>query len=145
MAFDFYEFRSEANRKLNSQKWFTVLQDYGQNLNKPFMVDQIDLDRLTTNSYQNWYNTNHKAYQVDTKIISSIKNELATHKILIFMGTWYGDSKREVLRFIKVLEATGFPMENLKIVAVDQRKIKKKPHRRRMVTTHQTRAYFYFL
>lgn len=90
--------------------------------NQPYMVGQIDLNGLTSNSYQTWYDTNHKAYQVDNQIISSIKNELATHKILVFMGTWCGDSKREVPHFIKTLEAADFPMENLKIVAVDRRK-----------------------
>ena len=90
--------------------------------NQPFMVGQIDLNGLTSNSYENWYNTNHKGYQVDTEITSSIKNELAKHKVLVFMGTWCGDSKREVPRFLKVLEAADFPMENLKMVAVDHRK-----------------------
>ncbi len=90
--------------------------------NQPFMVGQIDLNGLNSNSYQNWYNTNHKAYQVDTELVSAFKSDLVKHKILIFMGTWCGDSKREVPRFIKILEATDFPMENLKIVAVDRRK-----------------------
>lgn len=90
--------------------------------NQPFMVGQIDLDGLNSNSYQNWYSTNHNAYKVDTEIVSTFKNDLVKHKILIFMGTWCGDSKREVPRFIKILEAADFPMENLKIVAVDRRK-----------------------
>lgn len=90
--------------------------------NQPYLVGKIDLNGLTSNSYQGWYNSNHKSYEVDTKTTSSVKNELGTHKILVFMGTWCGDSKREVPRFIKTLEAADFPMENLKIVAVDRRK-----------------------
>ncbi len=35
MRFAFGTFRSEANRKLNSQKWFTVLQNYGEKINEP--------------------------------------------------------------------------------------------------------------
>ncbi|WP_324025457.1 helix-turn-helix transcriptional regulator [Maribacter sp. BPC-D8] len=35
MAFDFNEFRSDANRKLNSKKWFSTLQDFGENLDEP--------------------------------------------------------------------------------------------------------------
>jgi len=35
MVFDFYDFRSEANRKLNSKKWFKNLQDFGKTLNEP--------------------------------------------------------------------------------------------------------------
>jgi len=104
---------------LSAQQFNQEIKVEGQ---QPFLVGQIDLNGLTSNSYQNWYATNHTAYQVDTKTVSSIKDELAKHKILVFMGTWCGDSKREVPRFIKILEAQGFPMENLKIVAVDRRK-----------------------
>ncbi|UKM64798.1 helix-turn-helix transcriptional regulator [Flavobacteriaceae bacterium GSB9] len=35
MKFAFSEFRSEANRKLNTKKWFETLQNYGKNLNEP--------------------------------------------------------------------------------------------------------------
>ena len=35
MIYDFTEFRSEANRKLNSKKWFKKFQDYGIGLNDP--------------------------------------------------------------------------------------------------------------
>jgi thiol-disulfide isomerase/thioredoxin len=42
------------------------------------------------------------------------------------MGTCCGDSKREVPRFIKILKPVDFPMENLKIVALDKRKEKYK-------------------
>tara|TARA_R110000787_G_scaffold201935_1_gene312732 strand:- start:17637 stop:18233 length:597 start_codon:yes stop_codon:yes gene_type:complete len=35
MRFAFGTFRSEANRKINSKKWFTSLQDYGEFLDEP--------------------------------------------------------------------------------------------------------------
>ena len=35
MVFDFMEFRSEANQKLNSDKWFGKLQDFGQSVEEP--------------------------------------------------------------------------------------------------------------
>jgi len=35
MAFDFFDFRSEASQKLNSKKWFNTFQDFGKNLNEP--------------------------------------------------------------------------------------------------------------
>jgi thiol-disulfide isomerase/thioredoxin len=34
------------------------------------------------------------------------------------MGTWCGDSKKEVPRLYKVLEASNFPMEQLSVIAV---------------------------
>ncbi|MDO6473570.1 helix-turn-helix transcriptional regulator [Maribacter sp. 1_MG-2023] len=35
MAFDFNDFRSDANRKLNSKKWFSTLQDFGEDIDEP--------------------------------------------------------------------------------------------------------------
>lgn len=55
MAFDFYDFPSEANRKLNSKKWFSTLQDFGQNLNEPlaelYIFDFLSDKRNETYSY----------------------------------------------------------------------------------------------
>lgn len=55
MAFDFYDFRSEANRKLNSKKWFNTLQDFGKNLDEPlielYVFDFLSDKRNETYSY----------------------------------------------------------------------------------------------
>ncbi len=55
MAFDFYDFRSEANRKLNSKKWFATLQQFGQHLNEPlaelYVFDFLSDKRNETYSY----------------------------------------------------------------------------------------------
>ena len=55
MAFDFYDFRSEANRKLNSKKWFKTLQDFGKNQKEPlvelYVYDFLSDKRNETYSY----------------------------------------------------------------------------------------------
>jgi DNA-binding CsgD family transcriptional regulator len=55
MAFDFYDFRSEANRKLNSKKWFNTLQGFGKNLDEPlidlYVFDFLSDKRNETYSY----------------------------------------------------------------------------------------------
>ncbi|MEL6916684.1 MAG: helix-turn-helix transcriptional regulator [Bacteroidota bacterium] len=35
MLFDFSDFRSEANRAVNSEKWFKTFQEYGESLDEP--------------------------------------------------------------------------------------------------------------
>ncbi len=55
MAFDFNDFRSEANRKLNSKKWFVALQDFGQTLDEPlaelYIFDFLSDKRNETYAY----------------------------------------------------------------------------------------------
>lgn len=104
---------------LTSQK---INQEIKIENQQPYMVGQITIDALASNSYQSWYQNNYNSYKVNTNLIESVEDELSKHKILLFMGTWCGDSKREVPRFIKILETAHFPMENLKIVALDRRK-----------------------
>lgn len=99
-----------------------INQEIAMENGQSFLVGQINVEGLSSNTYKAWYESNHNGYETDQETISSFKNELSEHKILLFMGTWCGDSKREVPRFIKILEAADFPMENLKIVAVDRRK-----------------------
>ncbi|MCW8981693.1 MAG: LuxR C-terminal-related transcriptional regulator [Altibacter sp.] len=67
MRFAFGSYRSEANRKLNSKKWFTIFQNYGEQLQEPlaelysyaFLSDRTHnlyayyLEDLKTNSYYN--------------------------------------------------------------------------------------------
>jgi thiol-disulfide isomerase/thioredoxin len=96
-------------------------QQINQENGPSFLIGQINIEGLSSKSYQSWYSNNHKAYQVDKEIIASIKAKLAKHQILLFMGTWCGDSKREVPRFIKILEAADFLMEHLKTLALDRR------------------------
>ncbi len=55
MAFDFNDFRSKASRKLNSKKWFSTLQSFGQQLEEPlaelYVFDFLSDKRNETYNY----------------------------------------------------------------------------------------------
>ena len=87
-----------------------------------YLVGKIDTNALKAEPYNSWYPKNHTDYQVDSTLINPHKEAVNSHKVLLFMGTWCGDSKREVPRFVKILETMDFPSENLKMVALDRRK-----------------------
>lgn len=57
MAFDFNDFRSDANRKLNSKKWFSTFQNFGKSIDEPLAELYIfnflsDKGNETHNYYQ---------------------------------------------------------------------------------------------
>ena len=87
-----------------------------------FLLGEIVQAQLETASYQSWFKANYQNYAVDKEMVALFSDALAQHEILLFLGTWCGDSKREVPRMLKVLKAANFPTEKLKIVAVDRRK-----------------------
>jgi thiol-disulfide isomerase/thioredoxin len=88
----------------------------------PFLIGRISPEAISQKPYGIWFTPNFENYTVDMATISKFKNELKNYQILIFLGTWCGDSKREVPRFLKILDIANFPDKNLKIVALDSRK-----------------------
>ena len=86
------------------------------------LLGKIDKVGLTNGDYNVWFDKQYENYVTDSKTIKSIKNELNKYKITMFMGTWCGDSKREVPRLYKILEEVDYPLDNLTVVALDYEK-----------------------
>ena len=101
-------------------------QEYNQEITlengKKFMVGKITKEGLENEPYQTWFKNGYTSYKVDDQMIEMFKKSLKSHDVKLFLGTWCGDSKREVPRILKILTAGGFPMEQLEMVALDRRK-----------------------
>ncbi len=87
-----------------------------------YLLGEIETSQLESESYSSWFSVNYKAYAVDHALIPLVEPALKKHEILLFLGTWCGDSKREVPRILKILDAAKFPKNQLKIIALDRRK-----------------------
>ncbi|WP_431137202.1 thioredoxin family protein [Psychroserpens mesophilus] len=103
----------------------TMAQDINNEISinddTPFLLGKIDKKGLTSKNYNDWFSKNHEAYEVDQATIESIGSKLKDYHITLFMGTWCGDSKLEVPRFYKILEACNFPEEQLTVIALSQK------------------------
>ncbi len=89
---------------------------------KSFLLGKITLKAFEQEPYREWYQKSYQDYGVDETLVHLFKEKLAQYHIQLFLGTWCGDSKREVPRFIKILKEADFPLENLEIIALDRRK-----------------------
>ena len=84
------------------------------------LLGKINREGLTTNSFATWFNKNHTDYVVNASIAQTLKDSLNDYNIKVFLGTWCGDSKREVPRFYKVIDAINFPEDQLEVIALDR-------------------------
>lgn len=99
---------------------------YSQNLNvetvnsrgQNILLGKIDKSGLNQDNYQTWFSKNYGNYQPDETIMESLEGKLNDYDITIFMGTWCGDSKREVPRFYKIIEALEFPENQMELIAL---------------------------
>src|SRR6185503_1354246 len=71
--------------------------------------------------FAEWFKPNYDSYTVDSFTCNFIKPLLAGKSVTIFMGTWCGDSKREVPRVLKMLDCCGFSEKNITLVMVSNK------------------------
>lgn len=76
-------------------------------------------DSLLTPAYKDWLEPNYTDYLPDKDLVLKLKKALTAEiTIEVFFGTWCGDSKREVPRFFKIMDAANFSAQKIKLIAV---------------------------
>jgi thiol-disulfide isomerase/thioredoxin len=79
---------------------------------------------ITRPPYSEWYNREYNGYQplqgVIEKLASEQKDDLS---IVTVLGIWCPDSRREVPRFMKIVELMKFPAEQMTFIGVDNEKL----------------------
>ncbi|OJJ20087.1 hypothetical protein BKI52_16575 [marine bacterium AO1-C] len=82
------------------------------------LVGKINQQGLKKTPYNQWFSKNYKAYEVNNQELKLDKKDLKNLKIKIFLGTWCGDSKREVPRFLKVAAQLGIAPSQIEMIAL---------------------------
>ena len=70
-------------------------------------------------NYKAWYDQSYNGYVDDAAMVAELKPLLAKKRIEIFLGSWCGDSKREVPRMLKILQHAGMDTANVSLLFVD--------------------------
>ena len=68
------------------------------------------------------YDDEYFQYEPEPRVIEDLKSLLTSLEVTIVLGTWCGDSLREVPRLLKVLDLLEIPQNDITIIAVDQSK-----------------------
>lgn len=91
--------------------------------NQEILLGKINKEGLCSNSYAKWFNTNYDNYTVKNEFVKKISPEMLKGvKTKLVMATWCGDSKREVPRFYKIIEALNYPEKKMQVISVDRSK-----------------------
>jgi tetratricopeptide (TPR) repeat protein len=86
---------------------------------EPQLLGKCTLNDFREAPYSAWYTTNYTDYEPDPETVKQLKQyDWKDCTLTIFLGTWCGDSRREVPRFIKTLDAAGFPSQAITLIAL---------------------------
>jgi hypothetical protein len=73
---------------------------------------------LMQKPFSDWFTQNYNDYKVDSSLTKEIGKLMKNKNMTIFLGTWCGDSKREVPRMLKILDAAGIKEKQYDIIFV---------------------------
>ena len=89
-----------------------------------WLLGYFNLERLYQPPYSEWYFSGFDNYQPEQAYIDKLKTmDKDNLTIKIVLGTWCPDSRREVPRFMRIMDLIGFPRNKIEFIGVDNVKI----------------------
>lgn len=89
---------------------------------KEMIVGLSDFSVFSDSNYSWWFESEFNNYEPDSLVIEKLKKIEIKPDIIIIMGTWCSDSKREVPRFYKIIKLISYDESKIKLICVDRKK-----------------------
>ncbi len=84
----------------------------------PMLLGHCTPATMQQKPFSKWYDSAFNAYQPSLEQVLVLKEKLSNTEVEIFLGTWCGDSKREVPRLLKTLISSGVDTSNIHLIMV---------------------------
>ena len=88
---------------------------------RPMLLGKTNTEAFENEAFS-WFTKNYNEYEVNTAVVKSLKKSLKGYKVKVFYGSWCGDSKRQLPKFYKVLNAAKFDEKDIEAIAVNSTK-----------------------
>lgn len=88
---------------------------------RPILVGSLTRANLKNAPFAEWFESQYGKYEPDRADIDKLREPLKGLAIEAYFGTWCGDSRRQIPRLLKVLDAAGFDEKRLALVGLSDR------------------------
>ena len=89
-----------------------------------WLLGYFDVDRLKREPHSEWFINEYDEYKFDAEAVGKLL-DIPTDEIEIkvVIGTWCPDSRKQVPRFMRIIDLWGFPVSEITFIGVDNVKI----------------------
>lgn len=88
---------------------------------EPILVGEVTRADLQKPPFGDWFDRNYAGYQPVMLTADKLRGAWPGVSIEAFFGTWCGDSKRQIPRLLRLLDASGFDERRLTLVGLSDR------------------------
>jgi thiol-disulfide isomerase/thioredoxin len=78
--------------------------------------------RAAIEAHTGWEQLRAQDYMPDAAAVATIRERANDAEVLIILGTWCSDTKRELPRFFKIMDQAGVPESKVTLIGVDRSK-----------------------
>ncbi len=90
-------------------------QSYIDKKGNTHLWGSCDVSQLKSGDYKDWFKKNYDEF--DSKLTSSDGKLFEDIRVKVFIGTWCGDTKYLVPKFVKCWEQMNLSEKNIEIIA----------------------------
>lgn len=101
-----------------AQEMNRVIED--PKLGREVLIGYCNRDGLHHKTFQRYYETGYFHYEPRLKTIEMLRKLEEPWTATIIIGTWCGDTHREIPRFYRILDEAGVPENSITLIAVDR-------------------------
>lgn len=105
---------------ISAQTKFQLATD--EKTGKPMLVGVTTREAYRDTSFASWFDSEYQNYTVDSVTVIGLNEIINNCKVTIVLGTWCGDSQREVPWLLKIFDLLGVKEENYTLINVDRQK-----------------------
>ncbi|MCK9450646.1 MAG: thioredoxin family protein [Bacteroidales bacterium] len=116
LLFIFIAMNGAANAQEINQYIMDTVRD------REVLIDFVNREGLQTGEFAEYYSQEYDNYEVNQEITNQLKTKIEGLEIVVVLASWCIDSKIQVPRFLKLLDAIGFSEEQLMMIGVDSQK-----------------------
>ena len=88
---------------------------------KPILVGSVTRAALKAPPFSEWFDGAYTRYQPDPASVDRLRPLLAGVSVEAYLGTWCGDSRRQIPRLIRLLDLAAFDHKDLALVGLSDR------------------------
>jgi len=111
-----------VNNTVKTDKDSTPVTVQNSEEQQDMLIGKFTKEDLQKPPYESWFKSEYDNFKPSAEAMETIKNNISDYEIMVFMGTWCGDSKREVPKFLKILDEVGYDKSKLTMVGVSRNK-----------------------
>lgn len=87
----------------------------------PMLIGACARNAFSREPYRQWFEATYQSFQPDTSVLRPVGGLDPSVRLTLFLGTWCGDSRREVPRLLKILDYLKAKPDQVQLILLDNR------------------------